>query len=657
MTGQPYKLTLDLRVLDHLGIKLYSNAAAVLSEAVANAWDADAKSVVIDISATEITITDDGVGMKRDEINERFLSVGYDKRGREGKASAGGRPFMGRKGIGKLALFSIADEIHVHTTRGGATDAFLMETKEIRKTVSSGSTYYPKPIAFAGGKQGTRLILKKLKKKRTTAAIAGLRKRIARRFSIIGQPGKGSSHFEVKINGKTVGYQDRDDLRAVEFLWEFGKQRLPSASCPRLKKRFVISDEVQANKPSWKVRGWLGAAATPHQLRDSETGSINNIVVLARGRLIQENVLDKLSFSRILVSYLTGQVDADFLDLEDMDDIATSDRQRLLEDDERTGALSAFLRKSLVSIQDEWTDLRNEARGKDAVAENPALAQWLDSLKGTNLRKSAERLLGLVRSVELEDETERNQLYRSGILAFERLRLTEESHNLSNLSDLSAARILPLLTDLSVIEASMYRDIVKARLDVIGELQSLVEGKEKEKILQKHLFDNLWLLDPGWERATGSQLIESTLKKNYAIFKPHLTDAQSKGRLDIRYRTNAGQHIVVELKKSDRLLHIAELVEQGEKYVSALEKCLEASGESNPQIAVIFVLGKPVAEEASSGGKKRVSETLKGINGRIVYYDTLIATALRQYQEYFDKSEKTDKIAKIIDALSGKSKT
>lgn len=45
MTASPCKLTLDLRVLDHLGLKLYSNAAAVLSEAVANAWDADAELV------------------------------------------------------------------------------------------------------------------------------------------------------------------------------------------------------------------------------------------------------------------------------------------------------------------------------------------------------------------------------------------------------------------------------------------------------------------------------------------------------------------------------------------------------------------------------------------------------------------------------------
>ena len=70
----PYKLTLDLRVLDHLGIKLYSNAAAVLSEAVANAWDADAKLVSVDIQSDRIIINDDGVGMGLSQINNRFLS-------------------------------------------------------------------------------------------------------------------------------------------------------------------------------------------------------------------------------------------------------------------------------------------------------------------------------------------------------------------------------------------------------------------------------------------------------------------------------------------------------------------------------------------------------------------------------------------------------
>jgi hypothetical protein len=37
-----YTMTVDLSVLEALGINLYSNAAAVLSELVANAYDADA---------------------------------------------------------------------------------------------------------------------------------------------------------------------------------------------------------------------------------------------------------------------------------------------------------------------------------------------------------------------------------------------------------------------------------------------------------------------------------------------------------------------------------------------------------------------------------------------------------------------------------------
>ena len=97
----PYFFTLDLRVLDHLGINLYSNAAAVLSEAVANAWDADAKLVTVDIDDKQIAIEDSGIGMTLKEINDRFLKAGYDKRAQEGEVSAAGRQFMGRKGIGK----------------------------------------------------------------------------------------------------------------------------------------------------------------------------------------------------------------------------------------------------------------------------------------------------------------------------------------------------------------------------------------------------------------------------------------------------------------------------------------------------------------------------------------------------------------------------
>jgi HSP90 family molecular chaperone len=201
----PYKLRLDLRVLDHLGIKLYSNAAAVLSEAVANAWDADAQVARVTIEAKEITIEDDGIGMTLDQINNRFLAVGYDKRVAEGEASPKGRPFMGRKGIGKLALFSIADQIDVHTCSGSERHAFRMRTEDVREAIKASRDYLPLPVAFTGPAKGTRIVLTDLKKKRTGASIPALRKRIARRFSVIGYEGKDGDRFVVEINGSFFG--------------------------------------------------------------------------------------------------------------------------------------------------------------------------------------------------------------------------------------------------------------------------------------------------------------------------------------------------------------------------------------------------------------------------------------------------------------------
>ena len=646
----PYILKLDLRVLDHLGIKLYSNAAAVLSEAVANAWDADAQLVRIEIQPDYISIEDNGTGMGVQQINGRFLFVGYDKRTQEGQSSGRGRAFMGRKGIGKLALFSIAEEIQVHTREHNKDGhAFTMRTEDIRTAVKDGANYYPVPIPFDGPSHGTKIILRELKKKRTAATIPALRKRIARRFSVIGHQTADGDKFEVMINGQLVTPKDREDLRAIEFLWEFGHSKVEPEACPLLGKKFII-DDVISEERGWRVSGWLGAAEEPKKLKHDEAGSMNGIVVLARGRLIQEKILDKLNFSRILVSYIVGQVDADFLDAEGEDDVATSDRQRVIEDDERYIALVGFLQKSLISIQDQWTELRNEARGKQAITEIPALADWLDSLP-TGQRKLAARLLGLIRGVNIDDEQERRQLYRSGMLAFERLRLREETHILSQLSTLTAEKLLPLLSDLSTLEASLYRDIVRTRLDVIKEFESLVDENEKEKVLQKHLFDHMWLLDPGWERAAGSERIEKILKKDYREFDPKLTDKESKGRVDIRYKTNAGQHIIVELKRAKRRLSVAELLAQGAKYRAALHKCLTAEGVKNPHISIVFVVGTPLEEEGDPGGREMIEKTLSGINGRVIQYETLIHGARESYAEYLKQSAKMDHLDAILKKL------
>ena len=164
-------MTISLNALEHLGINLYSNIPAVLSEIVANAWDADAKRVTITIDKGNetISIEDDGTGMDRDGVIDRFLTVGFKRREELGGVTAEGRKPMGRKGIGKLSIFSIAQIAEVYTILGKTRTQFMMDREVIRKAIAGKATHIYKPKELdqwpVGLKKGTRIVLSGLSKK------------------------------------------------------------------------------------------------------------------------------------------------------------------------------------------------------------------------------------------------------------------------------------------------------------------------------------------------------------------------------------------------------------------------------------------------------------------------------------------------------------
>ena len=240
-------------------------------------------------------------------------------------------------------------------------------------------------------------------------------------------------------------------------------------------------------------------------------------------------------------------------------------------------------------------------------------------------------------------------MYRHGILAFERMKLRGSTGELvSNINDVS--KLLPLLADRDALEASMYRDIVKSRLDAIKDFQRIVDKEAMEKVLQQYLFDHLWLLDPGWERATESAFMESRLTHE-GVLTNNLSRKEKLGRVDIAYRTNAGKHIIVELKRAVRKMKLLELQDQGQTYVDKLRKILLAQNKVSPNIEVVFVLGIPVDEEKDN--PERLKSSLEAVSpgSRIVHYDTLIQGALNSYSEYLDKSKTLDRLEKIVDRI------
>src|SRR6266496_6203594 len=145
----PFTFEISLSVLDHLGRHLYRSFATVLGEAISNAWDADSRNVRIylDKKQNGFWIKDDGDGMTANDFQNKFLKIGYSKRKGGTTHSDLGRPFIGRKGIGKLALLSCAERISVISkTKGGEYVGGVIDNPSLDSAITDDLTPQEYPL-------------------------------------------------------------------------------------------------------------------------------------------------------------------------------------------------------------------------------------------------------------------------------------------------------------------------------------------------------------------------------------------------------------------------------------------------------------------------------------------------------------------------------
>lgn len=652
-----YSMSMDLNVLEHLGINLYSSIPPVLSEVVANSYDADATKVNISIHKGDepvITILDNGKGMSLSDINDKYLKVGYRKRDSgEHLSSLFKRPVMGRKGIGKLSLFSIANRIEVHTKRKDEDgEAFVIERDKLEEVIRAGaSTFSPREEPFAPsllGESGTFIKLSELKKG-VTQSETYLRRNIARRFSLISTE---DNPFEIQINGNPVSVTDRGYIDKVNYVWLIGEYDVKRLGNNAKLLRGPIQLEGDLEK-GYKVCGWIGSVSKPSDLK-TEDASNNKISIIVRGKLAQEDVLSNFSEGGMYASYLVGEICADFLDEDDLPDVATSNRQQIKDTDERYTALQAFVQKILKRIQGDWTKLRNETNVKKGQGDIPELKEWFETLQGDSKRQ-AERIFQTIENSTIDDDdlVKKRELYGYGILAFERLRIAD---NLSALEKLDSTDMLEqfgsVFSRMQDVEAALYYDIASQRVSVLKQLTELCDANSKEKILQKHLFNHLWLLDSSWERATkGSKRLESSVTKEFEKVSNSLTEEERKARIDIRYMNVAGKHIIIELKRYKMTYEydVHDATRQIEKYRDALRKCLKTVGPHKEYpIETILVVGP----DAFKGKDPvQIEKALASYDARLITYDQLILNAENSYSDYMEANKQASKIRSIVDKL------
>lgn len=654
----PLKLKISLDALRHLGMNLYDSLPPVLSELVANAYDARARKVSITLSESgdSVSIEDDGIGMTRVEVQQKYLLVGRDRRADPGPSPNADRledwperpKPMGRKGIGKLAMFSIASDVEIHTAQFGEKTAFRMERTRVADSARSQREYQPEPIPCSlGVTNGTRVVLRGLDRKRAISD-SRVRAAIARRFSIIDVEGEPpESSFRVEVNGTPIGPSDWDVFGKLQYMWAFGGKDAKhyEQRCGSGCKVFSRSDAVILPDSSVvPLRGWVGTVSRPKQLKSPAGGvaiNDNRIVIDCRGKVAIANFLHQFGESGVYASYLAGYLCADFLD--EGEDIATSDRERMRDDDPRVEALKTTVRTVLKAIETQWAGLRRKDEG-EKIEQHPAIAKWMKSLREDE-RDDARQLLGRIGAARHFDASDKAQVLKYAVLAFERLRVRHKLDLIRKATDDQLEVVATMFALESDLENALYAEIANQRLEVIRELEKIVDANEKEKVVQQHIYENLWLLEPGWTKSGQLEArLEQRVTTEFNAVK--LPQEEQNGRLDIRYRKSGGIHIIVELKRPGVSTSVYSLLEQIEKYRSALKRCLrEVDKEEHPRIECVCLVGKlPTISPEQEGA-------LKAGNTRIMTYDHVINDSQERFSDFISAQGRMGKIQDVMKEL------
>lgn len=361
-----FVFNISLSVLNHLGRNLYRNFITVLGEAISNSWDADAKNVwiYIDRDRNYLVVKDDGIGMSSSDFQSKFLKIGYSKRKGGINLSDSNRPFIGRKGIGKLALLSCAQRIHIES-KTLSTDLVggVIDNRGLDDAINDDLTPQQYPLEDIDLD-----VLKAFRKDFTNGTIIyfedindGIRNRVEYlrklialyfRFSLI------DNNFKIHLNDDAITLNELNDLSlSTQFVWQIN-----SMDDPYLKEKISsTSEHIKEYKKinsSFEISGFIASVEKPSQLKIKQTSETVTIDLYVNGRLREKDLLKHIPSTRVVESYLYGQIHFSGLDGEK--DRFTSSREGVISDDPLFSSFLTELNSIVQGIMKDWDDWRRK---------------------------------------------------------------------------------------------------------------------------------------------------------------------------------------------------------------------------------------------------------------------------------------------------------
>lgn len=669
-TKHKYTMTISRTTVDKLGIKLYDKVSAVLAEIIANSYDADAENVEISLplgtylarrshgklfdQGHTIILKDDGHGMTDLEINEFYLNVGIDRRKRAQHGSESrekSRPVMGRKGIGKLAPFGICQEVEVISAAGpkDATEFpvahLILRYEEINTPTDK--PYHPDVGSRDGtttDKRGTTIILRHFGRRRVPKK-ADLQRQLTARFGLA----RKDWNVTVKDTGGSGEQFDFGEGELDVSILE--PTRIDVAGRPVV-VRVPVDDsdpDGEVNERELSVTGWVAYARQPY--KDEVMAGVR---IYARGKIVSQtrdfNIPTGFTGEFKLRTYLTGQINADWLD--DEEDLIRSDRQDIVWNGEVGEAFQ------------QWgqTLLRELAGNAEDSVKSKAWDEFLELSNLTERAKQAfpreedirDRVLQIARLAvrgadrgAIQDQDYVNRVVGFSLSVAPHQALLESLHDIASGPGKSLDAVIEVFGQVRLAEMYSLGQVAKEKVDSVQELRKLIATATTEGPLQDLLERAPWLISPQWTPI----LLDRSLKQLRTNFEDWY-----KGKYGVEITTSAinrerkePDFVFVNLPTSLEILEIKKPghnIDNGEfgrahGYLSAVRQFLK----NNPEIGEKF-------------GKVRLSlvckslDKLNDINRDLVEKDediahrsweTILDGAMTVYADYLEAFEQATK--------------
>ena len=630
MTNEADRLYLKFhgRIIDSLGIQMYQSPVAAVAELIANAWDADATRVDVDLPANlsgdpAIVVRDNGIGMTFADCQDFYLNVGRNRRvDEETDKSPNGRPVLGRKGIGKFAGFGIAGVLEVDTTsaKTGERTIFRLDLQDLRSDSYIGMNAKEIPVLLRERESearktqaGTSVTMKRLTVGRTPSR-RGFLNSMARRFLI----NQVADTFEILINGKEV--PDDNALAGVEFDFpaDYTDEERPSG----LRVENNVGYEAVGNDEiAWRVR------FTKEPIGTEE---LRGISVFCGIKLAQSPFFFNLSgglSGQHGQQYVSGQVRADYLDRLRAD-VITTERQRINWELAECSELEVWGQERVKSLLSIWKARRAEEKLRQIDKKVAPFSQRLDRLHPSE-RRTVVSALRRVATIEALSDEQFVDLSSGILTAWERGRLRELIENVSSVEDMDEGILLSLLAEAQVLSALQVAEAVKAKVKIIRGLRKRIEERDLENAVRDYIAENPWLLSPQWETFRAETSVRHLVEEAAAEAKLDADDEAGNKRVDL-VLSSGSQLLVVEFMRPGLTVD-REHVDRFQEYVDILRSKIVSNTDHDFKIVSGLLVADRLNRRAGMDGvlKRLARDDMKAIE-----WKGLLGQAGAQWEEF-----------------------